>query len=572
VIASLLGLVGSVGATWATTAAQVGAIVLAPWLAVLAFELGITAGVALSVLTALAYSGRGWVGPSGDELTWLGTATRLVPLVAVALGAAWIGARLRSSEAAYRLLIEELPLATYIEAPDGASSYVGPQIEAMTGYPAAEWLGGGLFPRVLHPSDRDRVLAAQQEARRAGEPLTHDYRIVTEADEVRWMREESVAVRGRDGRAIYRQGFVTDITDRKQATVRLERELVLRQALIDASIDAICLTTQAGDLVLGNMPMARLSMELELPMQGPVQERLLAIADRMTEPDRYRETIRRIAADADTPNRDEFELRGGRFFQGFVSPVVTDEGTFLGRIWTLREVTEERRLERQQQNFVASVSHELRTPLTSILGYTDLLGETLDRLEAKPQRYLAVIARNAVRLQILVDELLFVAQVDAGRFELDLSEIELADVVAASYEEAVPLAAAGGIDLSLSIDARPTLTADPVRLAQAIDNLVSNAIKFTLEGGKIELRVSSSAGSATIAVADTGIGIPHAEQGRIGERFFRSSTAGERAIGGTGLGMAIVKMIADAHHGRVQIESEPEQGTTVTLELPRLRK
>jgi signal transduction histidine kinase len=424
---------------------------------------------------------------------------------------------------------------------------------------------------VLHPEDRDRVLAAQEEARRAGEPLTHDYRIITEADEMRWLREKSVAVRGRDGLAIYRQGFVTDITEEKQAADRLEREFVLRQALIDASIDAICLTTRDGELVLGNMPMAQLALELELPMQGTVQERLLAIADRMTEPDRYRETIRSIAADTDVPRRDEFELRGtGRFFQGFASPVIED-GAFLGRIWTLREVTEERRLERQQLSFVASVSHELRTPLTSILGYADLLGEVLGPLEATPERYLAVIARNASRLQALVDELLFVAQVDAGRFELDLAEIELAELAAASYEAALPLAESRSLELSLSIEARPTLTADPVRLGQAIDNLVSNAIKFTPDNGKVDIRITATDGSAIVAVTDTGVGIPKSELSRVGERFFRSSTAGELAIGGTGLGMAIVKMIAEAHQGRVRLDSEPGRGTTVTLELPMQR-
>ena len=564
------GLVGSVAVTWMTSSTQVGAIVLTPWVAILAFELGIAAGVVLSLLTTLAYAGRGFVGPSGDASTWLGATTRLLPLLAVGIGAAWIGSRLRSSERAYRLLAEELPLATYVEAPDGPTAYVGPQIEELTGYPPAEWIGGELFPRVLHPGDRDRVLAAQEEARDSSAPLDHDYRIVTRAGEPRWVRERSVAVLGPNRTPSYRQGYVSDISDQKQTEERLQGELTLRHALIESSLDAICLTSRDGELVFANALMAKLAVDLELPMHGPVHERLLAVADRFTDPDQYRETIELIAANPDTPIQDEFELRdSGRCLQGFTQPVVSNDGAYLGRIWTLREVTEERQLERQQRNFVATVSHELRTPLTSIIGYTDLLRETLGRLETRPARYLTVIARNADRLERLVAELLFVAQVDAGRFELDLAEVELAEIAAASYETALAVAESRQLKLGLTIDSRPTISGDPARLAQAVDNLVSNALKFTPEAGSVDIRVTASDREAILTVADTGIGIPQSEQPRIGERFFRSTTAGESAIGGTGLGMAIVKMIVDAHRGHVRLESEPGRGTTVTIELPR---
>ena len=565
-IVGLAGLVGSIVLTLLTTRSQVGAIVLAPWVAVLAFELGLAAGVLLSLVAALVYVVH------GEHLTWLAASSGLLPLVAVAVGAALIGARLLLSENAYRLLNEELPLATFIETPDGATAYVGPQIEPMTGYAPSKWIGSGLFISILHPADRFRVVEAQQRARGPGDLLTQDYRVITRDGTVRWLRERSVTVKTHRGGQSYRQGFVTDVTDEKETANRLQGELVLRRSLIDSSLDAICLTTREGEIVIANAPMTRFVVELALPREGRIQERLLAIADRFTEPERYREAMHRIAADPDTPSRDEFELReSGRCFQGFTSPVIDEAVGYLGRIWTLREVTEERRLERQQQNFVATVSHELRTPLTSILGYSELLRETLGRLEARPERYIAVIARNAERLRVLVDELLFVAQVDAGRFALDLAEVELAELAAASYEAALPVAQSRDVDLRLVLEARPILTADAARLTQAIDNLVSNALKFTPEKGRVDMRVTATERSATLAVGDTGIGIPEAELARIGERFFRSSTAGDRAIGGTGLGMAIVNMIVDAHQGRVYLESEPGRGTTVTVRLPRLR-
>src|SRR5262249_51178757 len=160
--------------------------------------------------------------------------------------------------------------------------------------------------------------------------------------------------------------------------------------------------------------------------------------------------------------------------------------------WTLRDVTEERKLEQQQRSFVASVSHELRTPLTSILGYTELLEESLGPGEAGPTRHLAGIARNAQRLRSPAHELPFRPPVDAGRFELRHESVDLAQLARASHEAALPAAHASQLELELSVDATPALIGDPGRLAQALDNLVSNAIKFTPESGKVEISVSAT--------------------------------------------------------------------------------
>jgi len=563
-----VGFAGSVVAVWLTTPAQVGAIVLAPWVALLAFELGIGGGVGVSILALLAYLGRGLVAPAGDRLTWLLVGTRLLPLLATGVGAAWVGSRLRSSEHAYRSLVEGLPLGMYIASTDRREfAYLSPQIEEITGHSAAELQASTPWSSIVHAEDR-----AEVELRLAGSnaedgALSLAYRVIRPDGTIVWVRDVSVAVGGRTRG--YRRGFVYDISPQLEAQEARRRDAQLMQALVDGAIDAMCLTDREGRVLLENVPMRRAVVELRIPRHGLIHERLLAIADRFTEPEDYRTTIEQLAITPDEPSLHEFEFRdSGRFFQGFTSPVIADDGTFLGRIWTLREVTEARQLERQQRTFVATVSHELRTPLTSILGYIDLLYEALPA-DSDAERFLTIIARNAARLRALVDDLLFVAQVDAGHFDLNVADVDLAELAAASHEAALPAAQARGVELGLSIEARPTLVGDPARLAQAIDNIVSNAIKFTPEHGTVDIRVGMSDGTALLTVADTGIGIPLAEQGQIGERFFRSSTATEAAVGGTGLGMTIVKMIVGAHEGNVRLESEPGRGTTVTLELPR---
>jgi len=228
-----------------------------------------------------------------------------------------------------------------------------------------------------------------------------------------------------------------------------------------------------------------------------------------------------------------------------------------------------RELDRLKDEFVSLVSHELRTPLTSISGYLELLleGEAGD-LSEEQRRFLKVADRNAGRLLHLVGDLLFLAQVDSGKLTIDLAEVELDHLVEECVEAARPVAAEKRVDLKSDVGDVPALMGDRERLAQLLDNLVSNAIKFTPHGGKVELRLWPLNGHAVLEIADTGIGIPPEEQDRLFERFFRSSSATEHAIQGTGLGLSIARAIVQRHNGRIELESTPGEGTTVRVSIP----
>jgi signal transduction histidine kinase len=226
-----------------------------------------------------------------------------------------------------------------------------------------------------------------------------------------------------------------------------------------------------------------------------------------------------------------------------------------------------RELDALKDEFVSLVSHELRTPLTSIRGYVELL---LDEqgLDAEQRRFLAIVDRNSARLLELVADLLFLAQADAGKLRFELAPVDLETLVSACVESSLPTAAAKGIQLTFRAEELPTLQGDSARLMQVLDNLLSNALKFTPARGRVDVRLYASDERAVLEVEDTGLGLAQDEQERLFERFFRSSRATENAIPGTGLGLAIAKTIIERHGGGIAVESAVDRGTTVRVELP----
>ena len=348
----------------------------------------------------------------------------------------------------------------------------------------------------------------------------------------------------------------------------LQATSALQQALLDSTVDGICLADVAGKIVLANAPLQRFGLELGLPPYGTVTDRLLALADRTTEPDRFRERMEALADDFDQ-SEDEFELAdSGRVFRGYTAPVARPDGTVVGRIWTLREVTADRQLERLRDAFVAAVSHELRTPLTSISGFLEMLGDEEHELGDAGRSYLRVIRRGTTRLQRIVEDLLLVAQIEADRLELEPVDTDLTELATEAVAAALPTAAEQGIELVLDTHGPLPLEADAGRLGQVLDNLVSNALKFTPSGGSVMVSTSNGNGKVRLEVTDTGIGIPHEEMGQLFSRFYRASTATRRAIPGTGLGLVIARAIVDAHGGTISLQSQEGEGTCVTVTLP----
>jgi signal transduction histidine kinase len=269
-------------------------------------------------------------------------------------------------------------------------------------------------------------------------------------------------------------------------------------------------------------------------------------------------------------------------------PLVDADGQIIGTFGISRDVTAQlsaesalarqaselasqnerlRELDKLKDEFIAMVSHELRTPLTSIIGYIQLLrDEGPDG--PNTHRFAEVIERNAEHLLLLVGDLLFLSRMQSGKLAVEFRSTDLADIAARTVEEARSQAQGKQVGLVLSAAPVPRFAADPARISQLLGNLISNAVKFTPEGGQVEVKVGIEGGRAMLAVADTGMGIPAGDLDRIFERFARTALATQQVIPGTGLGLTIAKAIVDAHDGSITVDSEEGQGSTFKVLLP----
>jgi signal transduction histidine kinase len=228
------------------------------------------------------------------------------------------------------------------------------------------------------------------------------------------------------------------------------------------------------------------------------------------------------------------------------------------------------RADQLKDEFVALISHDLRTPLTSIIGYVELaLDEDVDPpLDEERRGYLQVVTRSADRLLRLVDDLLFVARLQSGQLELNAVALDLAETASQAVDEARPRSEQKGLAIAFLGDTEVPIEADKGRIFQLLDNLISNAIKFTPQGGRVDVRAVRTPSGGMLEVSDTGIGLAPGEVERVFERFFRSERATDQQIPGTGLGLFISRAIAEAHGGRITASSTVGAGTTFRIELP----
>ena len=228
-------------------------------------------------------------------------------------------------------------------------------------------------------------------------------------------------------------------------------------------------------------------------------------------------------------------------------------------------------LDRAKDVFISTVSHELRTPLTSIVGYLEVMNEgVLGSLPEGVSAGLAVIERNATRLRDLVEDLLTLSAYDAAVVRLERQSVNLAGLVSESQKALSPVAVAKRVGIRLTAEPRlPRVLADRAHLERVVQNLLGNAVKFSRTGGTVDLRLASDDEHVVLTVSDTGIGIPADEQSLVFARFFRSSLSMAEEIQGAGLGLALVQTVVEWHGGSVDVESVEDQGTTVTVRLPR---
>jgi two-component system phosphate regulon sensor histidine kinase PhoR len=249
------------------------------------------------------------------------------------------------------------------------------------------------------------------------------------------------------------------------------------------------------------------------------------------------------------------------------APVLT--GAPSAVVLVLHDVSDLRKLERMRRDFVANVSHEFKTPLTAIQGFAETLLEGALEDAQNSRRFLEIIRDHAVRLGRMTSDLLKLSLIEAGRLDLQIRAVALADVIQSCLETARMKADEKRLTLVAEYPpSLPEVQGDAARLREILQNLLDNALQYTPSGGTITIRATTNEGQVVIQVSDTGIGIPHAEQGKIFERFYRVDDARSSEVGGTGLGLSIAKHLVEAHGGRIEVESDVGQGSTFSVLLP----
>jgi PAS domain S-box-containing protein len=369
------------------------------------------------------------------------------------------GAALREAEARYRTLVEQIPAVVYVDPADalGSPLYVSPRVEMLLGYTSDEWLGGAnLWIQLVHPDDRERILAETARANETGESLSLEYRCLARDGREVWVHDEVSLVRDENGAPQYWQGFMVDITDRK---------------------------------------------------------------------------------------RSEEDLRAAK------------------------EAAEE--ASRLKSAFLRMATHELRTPLTIVSGYIELLASsTAARLAPEEREFFDIAQAGTKTLSRLVDDLLDLARIEAGRLDLAITAVDVGEAIKRVHRMVSVQAAAKGIDSVVTVEPDlPLIAADPDRLTQILLNLVGNAVKFT-EQGHIQSTVLRAGDGVEISVADTGIGITPEAQTAIFDEFRQADASTTRRFGGTGLGLAIAKRLVEMQGGTLTVESTVDVGSTFTLWLP----
>ena len=327
---------------------------------------------------------------------------------------------------------------------------------------------------------------------------------------------------------------------------------------------------RAMALVLSSMREGVLLVEPEgrVVFANPALERLLGQTPSSLDalfPLDLREAVRAATSDRE-PHRTEVEAGApARRFSGDAIPVGEDGAVLL----VVRDVTEARRLEAVRRDFVSNASHELKTPVASIRAAAETISTAAHEDPGVVPRFAERLEREALRLSRIVSDLL-----DLSRLETGISLEELVALDAVVREEAErfgPQAVEAGIVLDVAADPGPPVRGATRELALLVRNLVDNAIRYTRPGGRVDVRLASADGEVVLTVADTGIGIPSRDLGRVFERFYRVDRARSRETGGTGLGLSIVKHVAENHGGTVTARSELGVGSTFEVRLPAAR-
>jgi PAS domain S-box-containing protein len=371
--------------------------------------------------------------------------------------------------------------------------------------------------------------------------------------------------------------LIRDQAERLGSMLRNQQvEASRQQAILEAVADGVLVTDANNEINFVNSSAGRiLSLKAETTI-GQSLDNFVGLFGKATQA--WTQTIR-AWSEAPTSYQpgdtyaEQLTLENERFVLVHLAPVIW-RSEFLGTVSIFRDITHEVEVDRLKSEFVATVSHELRTPMTSIKGYADLLlMGAAGVLNEKQTNFLEIVSSNTERLSILVNDLLDLSRIEAGRVSLSLQPLDLREIAESAMGEVARRSQVEKREMGLKLDSPPDLPrvyGDLERVHQILSNLLDNAYSYTPEKGHIIVHLEKVEGEIQVDVMDDGVGIAPGDQGRIFERFFRGENPLVLATPGTGLGLPIVKQLVNMHKGRIWMESTgiAGEGSTFSFTLP----
>ncbi|CAM3952361.1 cell wall metabolism sensor histidine kinase WalK [Cohnella lubricantis] len=392
------------------------------------------------------------------------------------------------------------------------------------------------------------------------QPIKALTRQVTAVAEGRF--EERVPVLGNDEIGHLSTAF-NEMTERLSEALSInEEEKEKLSSILSNMSDGVLATDEIGRVIVANRRANAMLGIAEI--EGKTVSECLDI-DKMLIAETLRGTESTMLIQRPPTQGDEHLV-----FRVTLTPIRRRDKGVVGAIAVLHDVTESEKLEQSRREFVANVSHELRTPLTTIKSYAEALDDGALSEPPLAERFVGVIRSETERMIRLVTDLLHLSRFDSRQSQLRRQMTDVSEMIEDVVDRFSLQLRQKAITAKVQVD--PGLQKawlDRDGIDQVLDNVVSNAIKYTLDGGSIDLSAKwDESGQLSIAVKDTGIGIPRKDLDRIFERFYRVDKARSRSMGGTGLGLSIAREIVRAHGGHIALDSEPGHGTIVTITLP----
>lgn len=484
------------------------------------------------------------------------------------------------SENRYRTIFETDSAATIMIEADMTISLANERFAALSGYSRREIEGKMAWTRFVHEDDLPRMIGYHQ-TRREDEQATpneYEFRFITRSGE---MKDVYLSVALVPGSSVSIASLL-DITDRKltekllqkratdlEAAVLTEQE---RSAIILQSIsDAIALSDVNYKTIYVNQAFVRLTgYESEALMGKPATFLLNGRLPKQI----WQQLLNALSDQKVWQGEIQIKRKNGQAYDAaiLIAPVYDGKKTLIGYASSHRDITEDKRLEESRRRFVTNISHELRTPVTNLKLYTDLLHRHLD--SSRREHYFQVLEEQIERLERIIQNTLDISGLEDRRKEVQRELIHWQTLCDTLQLRLLPQANEKQIKLRFdpSIPQLPSILGDAQRLGQALYELAHNAIVFTQPGGAVTIKghvqTKAKENWIMLSVQDNGPGIDTQEQAQVFERFFRGKRAASGHIPGTGLGLSMVKLIAEAHNGRITIQSTPGQGSTFTLWLP----